>query len=184
MLLIWTFLAGLGLLALVLLTGQAQLASHRNRCRQAWAGVDAQLRRHSELAGTIAATVEPHAGATDRPTLQRLADAREALEHSSGVRARCQSQRVLAGCLQDVLDLRNRHAALAVNIDLARQMQERAGVVAATAAAQRQYNEAAEQYDRMLKTLPASLVARMVGLKPQVRCSFDDKDLATGGGGG
>ncbi|MCE5279781.1 MAG: LemA family protein [Planctomycetaceae bacterium] len=176
---IWMLLAAVGFLALAMLTGQAQLAASRNRCRQAWAGVDSQLQRYSELAASVAATVELHLGSAGRSSLQRLADARQALRQSSGVRARGQAHRVLASCLQDVIDLRSRHATLAVNIDLARQLRERAAVTAAIATAQQHYNETAKDYDRTLTTLPASLVARMLGLKPQVRCDIVDAAGAT-----
>lgn len=147
--------------ALALWTALAfnRLVRHRNRVREAWSGIDVQLRRRHDLIPQLVDTVRGHAsferGVLEEVTrLRGAAGATRALQ--DGENALASQVRTLLAVVEQYPELRAGKSFLALQEQLAETEDQ-------LQMARRYYNGTVRDYNIAVESFPSNLVARLCG---------------------
>ena len=141
-----------------------RLVTLRNRIRNAWAQIDVQLRRRSELVPNLVACVKG-AIAHEREVLASIAELRRQADiagHNIAARARAESnlaQSITAVTTEAAPQLRANENFLALAEEL-RSSENR------IAFARQHYNDSVMRYNAAVAGLPTNLVARLFSFTP------------------
>ncbi len=162
------------LLAYVLVYNSLVAAHHK--VRQAWSGIDVQLKRRHDLIPKLVETVRAYAG-FEKEVLDRVTAARaEALQVPEGaVRALGAAESGLAGSLDRIFALAEAYPDLKANQNYLRLQEEISETEDQIAAARRIYNANVNELNVKVNSFPQNLVARVHG--------FREADLFDPGGG-
>jgi|SRR5579864_4070126 len=148
-----------------------RLVAGRNRVRNAWAQIDVQLRRRSELVPNLVACVKGYI-AHEREVLKAVAEIRAQIAAAGGnIAARAAAENDLGQSLLTVIstaeavpELRASENFLALQEEL-RSTENRIGF------ARQHYNDSVMRYNVMIASFPTNLVAGPFGFKPAVMFS-------------
>lgn len=165
----WEFLGGfilIALIALALVVGLMynRLVTLRNRCENAWAQIDVQLRRRYDLVPNLVATVKGYA-AHEAQTLEAVVAARGAAMSATGVEARSAAENQLTGALKSLFALAESYPQLQANasfLDLQQQLTETEGKIAY---ARQFFNDAVMSLNMAVQQFPSNLVALLFGIR-------------------
>lgn len=141
-----------------------RLVVYRNRIRNAWAQIDVQLRRRSELVPNLVACVKGYI-AHEREGLTSLAEIRRQTDIAgSNIAARALAESNLAQSLSAVTaeaapQLRANQNFLALQEEL-RSTENR------IAFARQHYNDSVMRYNAAVASLPTNVVARLFAFSP------------------
>ena len=151
-------------LLIYILWAYNRLVTLRNRIRNAWAQIDVQLRRRSELVPNLVACVKG-AIAHEREVLASIAELRRQADiagHNIAARARAESnlaQSITAVTAEAAPQLRANENFLALAEEL-RSSENR------IAFARQHYNDSVMRYNAAVAGLPTNLVARLFSFTP------------------
>ena len=158
----WTIAAVVTAVILLLGALYNQLLNKRVRCREAWTHLDVQLRRRSDQVAALIRTLRTRLP-EGTATLERLEAAHAAAGAAAGIRPRARAEEALAAVLREALAV----PPAATEPHLARLREELTSTDNRIAFARRQYNDFAAEYNAARRTLPASLMARLLRLEAQ-----------------
>lgn len=158
-----------------------RLIADRNQVAQAFADIDVQLKRRSDLVPRLVETVRVYA-AYERATLEAVvalrAEARQAAERDApkGAHAdRLAAETRLGGALSRLVLLQENYPALKADAnfrDLAAKLVE---VEDHLQYARRFYNGAVKQYVTRLQTFPDLVIARLFAFRPAAFFETEDR---------
>ena len=158
-------IAGLGVLVAVIAALYNSLVSARLRVREAWSAIEVQLQRRASLVPNLVEVVKGYAG-YERDTLERVTEARAALDGAAGARAAARANAALTGALGRFLVLAEAYPDLKANERYAQLQADLADTENKIARARNYYNGAVEIYNTRVQTFPTLLVARPFGFAP------------------
>lgn len=141
-----------------------RLVTLRNRCENAWAQIDVQLRRRYDLIPNLVATVKGYA-AHERQVLEEVTAARVAAMGATGVEERGVAENHLTGALRTLFAVAEAYPDLKANdsfLALQAQLVETEGKIAY---ARQFFNDAVMTLNMTVQQFPANLVAGMFGFK-------------------
>jgi len=144
-----------------------RLITLRNRCDNAWAQIDVQLRRRYDLIPNLVETVKGYA-AHERETLDSVVAARAAAMAATGSEERSAAENVLTGTLKSLFALAEAYPDLKANasfLDLQSQLTETEGKIAY---ARQFFNDSVMSFNMAVQQFPASLVASTFGFRERV----------------
>ena len=163
----WIFLA---IILFLVVVGIAWYVSGLNRVvrmdeevNEAWAQIDTQLKRRSELIPDLVATVKGYAK-HEREVFTRIADARSALAGARTVAEKLEAARELDGALARLLAIVERYPDLKANQTFIRLMDELAGTTNRIAVARVRYNRAVKAFNAHIREVFGRFFARRRGL--------------------
>jgi len=142
------------------------LVAKRQRCNQAFADIDVQLKQRRNLIPNLVETVKGYA-AHEQETFQQVIDARNASQAASGVAAQAQAESQLAGALGRLFALAEAYPDLKANTNFLELQRELSVIEDKLAAARRFYNSAVGDYNTAREQFPASLIAGPFGFEPR-----------------
>jgi LemA protein len=143
-----------------------ELVRRRAAVDDAWARLDAQLRRRHALVPDLVDTVRGHA----RHERRTLVDVTAARAEAIGARTaaeRVSAENALTGALDSLLAVTDSCAALTAGQFFAALREEVAAAENRIARARRHYDDAAVAYNRAVRTVPVNIVAGMSGFGPR-----------------
>ncbi len=152
------------IVALVLLAGlwwvltRNAFVRARNKCDEAWSGVDVQLGRRHDLVPNLVATVKGYAD-HESGVLSRVTEARSAAISANGPREIARAESGLGRALGGVVALAESYPALRATESFQRLQAELAQIEDEIQASRRIYNANAQAYNSRIQVFPASLVA-------------------------
>lgn len=154
-------LAIAALLAVLLAIALAfnRLVRHRNLVREAWSGIDVQLKRRHDLVPALVETVRGHA-AFERGALEEVTRLRAGARAS---RALQDGENALAAQVRGLLAVAEAYPQLRAGesfLDLQRRLTE---VENQLQMARRYYNGTVRDYNIVVEAFPSNLVARAFG---------------------
>ena len=132
--------------------------------KAAWAQVDNQLQRRSDLIPNLVETVKGFA-AQERGVFQDIANARAKLAGAQTPQDRITASNELSGVLSRLLVVVENYPKLKSDSTFNRLMDELAGTENRIAVERMRYNEAVREYNTRLRIFPGSLVASFRGFK-------------------
>ncbi len=130
----------------------------------AWAEIDNQLKRRSDLIPNLVATVKGFA-AHEREVFTQIAEARSKLAGATTVGETARSYNQLNSALSRLLVIVERYPELKANQNFIRLQDELAGTENRIAVARKRYNDSVRIFNTKIRRFPSSTVANMMGLE-------------------
>jgi LemA protein len=163
------------LVVLFLWTSYNGLASARIRVKEAWAGIDVQLKRRSSLIPNLVETVKGYA-AHEKETLENVTAARARLDNARGPQAAAQANDMLTSALTHLFAVAEAYPDLKANQNFLELQRELTDTEDKIAYARQFYNTNVSGYNQKTVTFPSVLIARMFGFQAE---AFYETDAAS-----
>jgi LemA protein len=144
----------------------------RQRCRQAFADIDVQMKQRHDLIPNLVETVKGYAG-HERGTLEAVVAARNAAiaAGSQGPAQQAQAENMLSGALRQLFALSESYPDLKASANFQQLQAALSDIENKLAAARRFFNNAVSEYNAAIQAFPAVIFAGMFGF--QQREFFD-----------
>lgn len=171
----WTsgiILAAIVVVAIAVALIYNRLVTLRNRCDNAWAQIDVQLRRRYDLIPNLVATVKGYA-AHEKDTLERVVAARDAAMSAQGTEGRSAAESALTGTLKSLFAVAEAYPDLKANasfLDLQTQLSDTEGKIAY---ARQFFNDSVMSLNMAVQQFPANLIASALGFRERVYFEID-----------
>ena len=162
-----------GIVVLLLLLAVAvaalynRLVTLRNRCDNAWAQIDVQLRRRYDLIPNLVETVKGYA-AHEKETLERVVQARSQAMAATGVADRTEAENALTGTLKSLFALAESYPDLKANQQFIMLQEELSGTEGKIAYARQFYNDSVMSFNMAIQQFPANMIAGTFGFAERV----------------
>ena len=136
------------------------LISARNKCDEAWSGIDVQLKRRHDLVPNLVETVKGYA-AHERETLTRVTDARAGAVAADNAPPpqRAQAESALSAALGGIRAVAEQYPQLRAADNFIRLQAQLAEIEDEIQAARRIYNSNVQIYNTRQQIFPNSIVA-------------------------
>jgi LemA protein len=143
-----------------------KLVRLRNRCENAWAQVDVQLRRRYDLIPNLVETVKGYA-AHERETFEEVTKARTAAQQAQGVQEQAQAENMLTQAIGRLFAVAEQYPQLRATENFQQLQAQLAETEQKIAVARQIYNDAVLTYDNALETVPTNVVAGIFNFEPR-----------------
>ncbi len=154
------------LLAIVVIFGLMLLGVYngliraRVRTREAWSGIDVQLKRRASLIPNLVETVKGYA-AHEREVLENVTRARAMLEQAGGAAQAAQADNVLTGALRSLFAVSENYPQLRANENFLALQQELSDIEEKIAFARQFYNRNVLDFNTRIQVFPNVIIANM-----------------------
>jgi LemA protein len=153
------------LIGLVLVGIYNGLIRSRVRTREAWSGIDVQLKRRADLIPNLVETVRGYAS-HERQTFENVTRARAMLQQAGTAPEAAQANNFLTQTLRSLFAVAENYPELKANqnfLDLQSQLSD---IEEKIAFARQFYNRNASDYNARIQTFPNAIIAGMFGFQP------------------
>ncbi|MBI3953115.1 MAG: LemA family protein [Chloroflexi bacterium] len=158
--------------ALVVLAGLFFLLTYnalvrdRLRCREAWSGIDVQLKRRSSLVPNLVETVKGYAK-HEREVFENVTRARAALMGAQTPQQAAEANNLLTATLKTLFAVAEAYPELKANQNFQQLQAELSDLEAKIAYARQFYNGNVLSYNTRLQTVPSAFVANLFSFKEE-----------------
>ncbi len=168
MTIVYVVLGALVVLVLAYILINNSLIGARNKCEEAWSGIDVQLKRRHDLVPNLVETVKGYA-AHERETLTRVTDARAGAVAADNAppEQRAQAESALSQALGGIRVVAEQYPQLRAAESFTRLQAQLAEVEDEIQAARRIYNSNVQIYNTRQQIFPNSLVAARGDFSPR-----------------
>jgi LemA protein len=159
------------ILGVVLLFGLFLLATYngliraRVRCREAWSGIDVQLKRRASLIPNLVETVKGYA-AHEREVLENVTRARAQLEQAGTPGQAAQADNALTQTLRSLFAVAENYPQLRANENFLALQQELSDIEEKIAFARQFYNRNVLDFNTRIEVFPNVIIANMFNFAP------------------
>ncbi len=160
-------------LVIVVIGTRNGLVRVRNRVENAWAQIDVQLKRRSDLVPNLVETVKAYA-AHERETLDAVVQARNASISAASPAAAGAADTQLTGALTKLFALSDAYPDLKANQNFLALQEELTATEDKVGYARQAYNDAVTTYNTKIQQIPGSLFAGGMGYKPREYYQVDE----------
>jgi len=154
----------IALIGLVLVGIYNGLVRARVRTREAWSGIDVQLKRRANLIPNLVETVRGYA-AHERQTFENVTRARAMLEQAGTAAEAAQANNFLTQTLRSLFAVAENYPELKANQNFLDLQNELSDIEEKIAYARQFYNRNVSAYNTSIQTVPNVVVANMFGFK-------------------
>ncbi len=171
---LWIALAIVAFVVLIFLVVlYNRLVRLRNRCENAWAQIDVQLKRRHDLIPNLIETVKGYAS-HERATFEEVTKARTAAQQAQGPAASAAAENMLTQAIGKLFAVAEAYPELRATENF-QQLQSQLEETESKIAVSRQiYNDAVLSYDNSLETVPTNIVAGIFRFKPREYFEVED----------
>jgi len=155
-----------GLALVVSGCGYNTMVSMREAIDGAWAQVQSQLQRRSDLIPNLVEATKGYA-AHEKEVFEAVANARSQLLSAKTRDEQIAAANQVTGALGRLLAISERYPDLKANAQFMALTDELAGTENRIAVERMRYNDTVRQYNTYIKGIPRSLYANMLGFTPQ-----------------
>ena len=142
------------------------LVKARIRVKEAWAGIDVQLKRRSSLIPNLVETVKGYA-AHEKQIFENVAAARAGLMNAQGPAAAAQADNVLTQALGRLFAVAEAYPDLKANTNFLELQRELTDTEDKIAYSRQFYNSNVGNYNEKIAVFPNVLIAGMFGFKTE-----------------
>ncbi len=135
--------------------------------KEAWAQVENQLERRSDLIPNLVNTVKGYAK-HEKEIFEHIADARAKLAGAGSRPEAIKAANELSGLLGRLLAIAENYPQLKANETFNRLMDELAGTENRVAVERKRYNEKVRSFNRSIRSFPTNLIAGGLGFHEEV----------------
>jgi len=150
---------------LVLLGIYNGLIRSRVRCREAWSGIDVQLKRRASLIPNLVETVKGYA-AHERGVLENVTRARAMLEQAGGAAQAAQADNALTQALRSLFAVAENYPQLKANENFLALQQELSDIEEKIAFARQFYNRNTMDFNTRIEVFPNVIIAGTFNFQP------------------
>ena len=144
-----------------------------NKVREAFSGVDVQLKRRHDLVPNLVRTVKAYA-THEREALEAVVEARDAARGADDTAERAARETTLAASMGKLLALVEAYPELKADANFRKLHHDLVEIEDALQYARRYYNGAVRDYNNRVESIPSSLVAALAGRKTEPFFQLDD----------
>jgi LemA protein len=161
---IWVIIVlGLLILAgLIYVFVRNNMVSLRNRCDEAWSGIDVQLKRRHDLVPNLVEAVKGYAS-HERETFEKVTQARAAAMQASGPEQASQAESQLTAALGGLRVVAEQYPELRATENFQQLQRQLSELEDEIQASRRIYNSNVQAYNTRIQQFPASIVANQGG---------------------
>ena len=158
------------LLAVVILGGLVLLGIYngliraRVRAREAWSGIDVQLKRRASLIPNLVETVKGYA-AHEQEVLENVTRARAMLEQAGGPAQAAQADNVLTGALRSLFAVSENYPQLRANENFLALQKDLSDIEEKVAFARQFYNRNVMDFNTRIQMFPSGIMANRFNCK-------------------
>jgi LemA protein len=138
------------------------LVRARVRTREAWSGIDVQLKRRANLIPNLVETVKGYA-AHERETFEEVTRARSMVEQAGDAGSAAQANNMLTGALRHLFAVAEQYPDLKANQNFLELQRELSDIEEKIAYARQFYNRNVMSYNTSIQTFPNVMMAGMFG---------------------
>jgi len=153
------------------------LVRSRNRVKEAWSGIDIQLRRRASLVPNLVETVKGYAE-HEREVFEEVTKARSALEQAGNVQDSAAANNMLTGALRHLFAVAENYPQLQAAQNFRELQQELSDIEEKIAFARQFYNTNVLDYNNRIGTIPSSIIAGMFDFQPEQFFEADEEGRA------
>ena len=153
------------LFVLFLLLTYNGLVRSRIRCREAWSGIDVQLKRRASLIPNLVETVKGYA-AHEREVLENVTRARAMLEQASSPGQAAQADNALTQTLRSLFAVAENYPQLKANENFLSLQKELSDVEEKIAFARQFYNRNVMDFNQRIEVFPNVIIAHTFNFAP------------------
>ena len=153
-----------------------KLVRLRNRCENAWAQVDVQLRRRYDLIPNLVETVKGYA-AHERETFEEVTKARTAAQQAQGVQEQAQAENMLTQAIGRLFAVAEQYPQLRATENFQQLQAQLAETEQKIAISRQVYNDAVLTYDNALETVPTNIVAGVFSFEPREYFEVEEAEV-------
>ena len=153
------------LIGLILLGIYNGLVRSRVRCREAWSGIDVQLKRRASLIPNLVETVKGYA-AHEKDVLENVTRARAGLEQASGAAQAAQADNVLTQALRSLFAVAENSPQLKANENFLALQQDLSDIEEKIAFARQFYNRNTMDFNTRIEVVPSVFIAHLFNFQP------------------
>ena len=161
---LFVFLIILVVIALYVVGLYNGLVTLRNRCDNAWAQVDVQLKRRYDLIPNLVETVKGYAK-HEREVFEKVTQARNTAISAAGVKDQGAAENMLSGALKSLFAVAEAYPDLKANQNFLMLQEELAGTESKIAYARQFYNDIAMKFNTKQQVFPSNIIAGMFQFK-------------------
>ena len=166
------------IVVLILFSGYNSLVTANEDINGKWSQVENQLQRRSDLIPNLVATTKGMAQ-QEKDVFQAVNDARTKLAGAQTINDKAEASNELSGSLSRLLMIAENYPDIKSDASFRQLADELAGTENRIAVARRDYNNAVQNYNTQIKSLPKSLYAGMLGFNPRDYFKADEKAQET-----
>jgi LemA protein len=163
----YTWLIILGVVVLVVLWGVGiynGLIKLLNLTKEAWSGIETQLKRRSDLIPNIVETVKGYA-THEKETFEAITRARAAATAATTPEERAKAEGQISGLIGRIVAIAEAYPELKANQNFLELQRELSNVEEQLNLSRRYYNGAVRNYNTAIQTVPQNIIAGVTGFK-------------------
>lgn len=142
------------------------LVTARVRVKEAWSGIDVQLKRRADLIPNLLETVKGYA-AHEKQVFENVTKARSALLSATGAKASAQAENMLTGALKTLFAVAEAYPDLKASDNFRSLQEELSDTETKIAAARQFYNSVVMEYNTKIQVFPNMIFASIFNFKPE-----------------
>ena len=139
-----------------------QIIALEEKVNTTYSDVKVQLQRRADLMPNLVNTVKGYTSHEEK-IIQEITDARAAINGANSVKELSEADQKLTTALNNLNIIVENYPDLKSSQNFIALQDELAGTENRVATARRDYNEAVKEYNTKIKTIPASIIAGMMG---------------------
>ncbi len=171
-------IAGIIIVGGIILVGMYNgLVQGRLRVREAWSGIDIQLKRRSSLIPNLVETVRGYAS-HERETLENVTRARAQLDNAGTAPQAAQANNMLTQALRSLFAVAEAYPDLKANQNFLELQRELTDTEEKIAYARQFYNRNVLSYNTSIATVPTVFIAGAFGFKGEEFFEADETERA------
>lgn len=156
----------LGAIALYVLSVYNSLAAGKVHIREAFSGIDVQLKRRVDLVPNLIETVKGYAK-HEKELLENVTKARSSLMHAHTAHEKAESDNMLSQALKSLIAISESYPDLKASKNFLELQEELSDIEAKIAYARQFYNSNVRSYNTTLANFPSGNLGRMFGYEEE-----------------
>jgi LemA protein len=161
------------LLALSYILARNSIIGARNRCDEAWSGIDVQLKRRHDLVPNLVESVKGYA-THERATFEKVTQARAAAMQASGPEEASGAETALSQALGGLRVVAEQYPELRATENFQQLQRQLSELEDEIQASRRIYNSNVQAYNTKIQIFPNSVVAKQGGFTPREFFEIED----------
>ncbi len=150
------------------------LVTKRNRVKEAWSDIDAQLKNRYDLIPNLVATVKGSAN-FETSTLEKIVEARGKAMGAGTTVEHSEAENMITGTLKSIFALSENYPDLKSSQNFLSLQSDLSDIENKIQSARRFYNGNVLDYNTAVETVPTNMIANMFSFKKEVFFELDDE---------
>ena len=171
----WIITAVIVLIVLVFVIAYNRFVVLRNRIDNAWAQIDVQLKRRTDLIPNLIETVKGYAK-HEKKVFTEVTAARTAMMGATTLKEKAKASDMLSGTLKSLFAVAESYPTLKANENFMMLQEELAGTESKIAYSRQAYNDSVLSYNNGTQMFPGNVIAGMFNFKQREFFKTDEAE--------